>query len=955
MPQSFAGQNLKGRSFKGQDLTNADFSGAQIQGADFSQATLTGANFSQATAGVSIRSLLATLLLLMLSGCGIGFMGVVVADTVNTDYFQVFGPRDAIIAFTTLILFSVCLYRRGLLSALTTTLLSGVLAWILFLVWEYWQTGDFLHGLIGASSITVDVITTIIIFWSGIGSMVSICGVLTASIHFQTHRRRLPGRFELLTWLCAFPIGILGVYGLPGTLFKINSVLDPIILWLLSLEIARQILREDPRYGTLRSLSLTLASFGGTCFRGAQLTAANFSQARLNAADFTGATYPRAGFARSHFLQYARAGDGILRQPRVRKLLVTGMGTGQSYQGCDLQGANLVDTELTGANLSRADLSYADLTGAQLANATLIQTQAIGTCFRGADLTGSCLEAWNIDTTTDLNGVVCDYVYLLSNQQERRPSYGNFQPGDFTKRFQDVLHTVDLIFRQGLDMSAFMAAFQQVQSQQAESGEAISVRSIENKGDGVVLVKVEVPESADKPQIQVALSQEYEQTLQRLEARYQAELAAKDAQIDLYRQHQSELTQLTALLTQPHISASTTSQSISQSTSQSTSQSIAPPHAVPQRLVLKLGNADAKGIPVTLQIADESGSPHVDSSGWLPPVDELMAASQRWQQAYRQAIGVMSSNAIAPIPARIQSPPTQVTNVSRAELFDRCHILTAELSTQLNAWLDSDAFRPVRETLLMSLSAESSIRFFLQTDDLAVRSLPFHLWSWFDRYRQAELILSESSYQRSTHHRPLATSEGNQDGKIRVLAILGDSQGLDVERDRALLQQLPEVDVTCLVEPVRSQLNDALWSTHWDILFFAGHSICQNEQQQLRINATEGLTLAELKYALKKSTERGLQLAIINACDGLQLIRDLHELSLPPTIVMRYPVPDAVAQAFLKYFLTAFSQGLPLHQAVRDAREQLQGIESQFPFATWLPVLHQNPAMRSLTWSMLTE
>jgi len=92
---------------------------------------------------------------------------------------------------------------------------------------------------------------------------------------------------------------------------------------------------------------------------------------------------------------------------------------------------------------------------------------------------------------------------------------------------------------------------------------------------------------------------------------------------------------------------------------------------------------------------------------------------------------------------------------------------------------------------------------------------------------------------------------------------------------------------------------------------------------------------------------------LLNACDGLQLLQDLNELSLPPTIVMRYPVPDLVAQTFLKYFLSAFSQGAPLHQAVRDAREQLQGIESQFPFATWLPVLHQNPASPPLTWSSL--
>ncbi len=160
--------------------------------------------------------------------------------------------------------------------------------------------------------------------------------------------------------------------------------------------------------------------------------------------------------------------------------------------------------------------------------------------------------------------------------------------------------------------------------------------------------------------------------------------------------------------------------------------------------------------------------------------------------------------------------------------------------------------------------------------------------------------------------------------------------------------------MTCLVEPARSQLNDALWSQPWDIFFFAGHSASTTSQQSLCISPSENLTLNELKYALKKATERGLKLSIFNACDGLQLIQALQDLdNLPPTIVMRYPVPDVVAQTLLKYFLTAFSQGIPLHQSVRDAREQLQGLESQFPFATWIPVLHQNLATPPLTWAIL--
>jgi hypothetical protein len=298
--------------------------------------------------------------------------------------------------------------------------------------------------------------------------------------------------------------------------------------------------------------------------------------------------------------------------------------------------------------------------------------------------------------------------------------------------------------------------------------------------------------------------------------------------------------------------------------------------------------------------------------------------------------------------ARIEAPLVQVTNVSCRELFSPCFEAENDLFNQVNNWLNSDAFRPVREALMMSLKPEDSIRFFVQTADLQVRSLPLHLWTWFERYPQAELVLSEPNYRQMPMIKTVASRQ------VRVLAILGDGRGLNIERDRTLLEQLPNVELTCLVEPVRSQLNDSLWSGPWDILFFAGHSSCQNDQQQIRINSTEGLTLPELKYALRKATERGLKLSIFNACDGLALVQNLSELSLPPAVVMRYPVSDIVAQTFLKYFLSAFSQGIPLHQAVRDAREQLQGLESQFPFASWLPVLHQNLATPPLTWEMLS-
>jgi CHASE2 domain-containing sensor protein len=70
-------------------------------------------------------------------------------------------------------------------------------------------------------------------------------------------------------------------------------------------------------------------------------------------------------------------------------------------------------------------------------------------------------------------------------------------------------------------------------------------------------------------------------------------------------------------------------------------------------------------------------------------------------------------------------------------------------------------------------------------------------------------------------------------------------------------------------------------------------------------------------------------------------------------IVMREPVPDKVAQEFLNYFLNAFANGNSLYLAQRQARERLQGLEQEFPCASWLPVICQNPVEVPPDWLML--
>lgn len=135
---------------------------------------------------------------------------------------------------------------------------------------------------------------------------------------------------------------------------------------------------------------------------------------------------------------------------------------------------------------------------------------------------------------------------MLNNQQERRPSSGEFAPGEFTKLFQEVLNTVDLIFRDGIDWKAFTYSFNKLILN--NEGTELEIQSIENKGDGVVVVRVNVPPDANKAKIHSEFNQNYEVALKALEARYQAELKAKDDQIIIYREKSADMKEIASSL-----------------------------------------------------------------------------------------------------------------------------------------------------------------------------------------------------------------------------------------------------------------------------------------------------------------------------------------------------------------------------------------------------------------------
>ncbi|RZM74091.1 hypothetical protein DYY88_23890 [Leptolyngbya iicbica LK] len=392
------------------------------------------------------------------------------------------------------------------------------------------------------SAVTVAVLVTVTFLVAGVtaGLVVAtsaILGAVLAAITLTNIENILTNTLALVD----IPEDIFQLNGIEniGIGIGANTVIFSVLFISLNLYIAWRALQGNPKDTWVRSVAIAVAAIGGTSFRSADLTDANFVQAQLKSTDLRRAVLTRTNWHKTTKLDCTRTSDTILADATVRDLLVTHRGQNQSYVGCNLKGANLTSADLSNADLTEADLSQATLEGAWLEWANLTKAQVLGTNFHRAKLTGTCLEAWNIDNTTQLDGAICEYVYLLNHHQERRPNSGNFQPGEFTKLFEEVLDTIDFIFQQGIDWKAFVKAFDKVRVD--NDGTELTIQSIENKGDGVIVVRVDVPPNTNKEKIHSDFKQAYEEIRQQLEAQYRQQLNAKAREIEIYEQQSVQM------------------------------------------------------------------------------------------------------------------------------------------------------------------------------------------------------------------------------------------------------------------------------------------------------------------------------------------------------------------------------------------------------------------------------
>ena len=494
--RDFKGVSLRGQSFVKKDLSGADFSKAHIQGANFSHATLTGTNFAGATAGlqwfwVAVQWVLA-LLMSALSGILASYSGVfVVAASLSVESLPEKWVLSIFFAIVVIAICGVIVCHGFTVQAVSLIAVAGAVA----------VAGAFAVAVGGAGAFA-GAVTGVVSGAFALAGAFTFAGAGAVAVAVTGAKARAGA--GAVTVVVIVAVTFAGaVAGAVALAFAVAGAVSGAAI-LLSLYVAWRAMKEDEKFAIVRQFAIAFGSLGGTRFYCATLTDANFTAATLKSSNFREATLTRTCWKDAEKLDRARHGNTLLAQSAVRELLVTGNGYQKSYEGANLNGANLTGANLEGANLRRADLSQATLHGANLKNANLTETLAIGTDFTAAYLTGACLEAWNIDSNPQLAGVDCQYVFLLETEndkgsRERRPHDPDrvFQPGDFEKLYTEMMNVVQILLRHGIEPEAFQKAWQQLMADYPEA----TLQATERKGEDL-LVTLEVPENADKSQVE---------------------------------------------------------------------------------------------------------------------------------------------------------------------------------------------------------------------------------------------------------------------------------------------------------------------------------------------------------------------------------------------------------------------------------------------------------------------
>ena len=277
MPQDFSGKNLRGRNFKGQNLTGAKFIGADIRGANFTNAILREADFTRAKAGLQRRW---TIFLVTLSLFLSAIWGLM--SCLTTVFLALLFRLDNIKEHTSVIL---VLFLIVLLIFWIVTISQGVVAGAVAGV----ATAALAMAAAGAVAVALAMAAVL-----AFAAAVAAAGVLAATA-------TVTGVLAVKeSWLQ--PVKLTGVVAMTVamtvavTMTSLMTSLMIVPAGQLGIYIARRALAGHEKHRFVRSIAMAFATTGGTSFRNADLTDANFTEATVKSTDFRKANLTRTCF-----------------------------------------------------------------------------------------------------------------------------------------------------------------------------------------------------------------------------------------------------------------------------------------------------------------------------------------------------------------------------------------------------------------------------------------------------------------------------------------------------------------------------------------------------------------------------------------------------------------------------------------------------------------------------------
>jgi hypothetical protein len=180
---------------------------------------------------------------------------------------------------------------------------------------------------------------------------------------------------------------------------------------------------------------------------------------------------------------------------------------------------------------------------------------------------------------------------------------------------------------------------------------------------------------------------------------------------------------------------------------------------------ISLGSGDLhNGFPnVTARLWSSEKSLAQQFIGSLPAAPSLVELSKNWQSNYKNICG-------------------------------RQQLRSLLIEEEINDWLKSSGFLNIERQLRSQLQPTEEIRLIIETNDSLIRRLPWHRWDFFNDYPRAEMALSQTEYKS----RELSKSKLPRK-KVRILAVLGNSQGIDLDREIKFLNTLLDAEIVFLV------------------------------------------------------------------------------------------------------------------------------------------------------------